>query len=78
MLAVIVLANHDTELGAALQRHLRVPVVEAVGRCHHILGAHQASYTKSAQTDGKIRTNKCYHPGILIDLEIIYCTNYSF
>ena len=36
MLAVIVLANHDTELGAALQRHLRVPVVEAVGRCHHV------------------------------------------
>ena len=36
VLAVIVLANHDTELGAALQRHLRVPVVEAVGRCHHV------------------------------------------
>ena len=36
MLAVIVLANHDTELGAALQRHLRVPVVEAVGCCHHV------------------------------------------
>ena len=53
-------------------------IEEAVGSCDHILGANQASSTKTAQTDGKIRTNKCYHPGILIDLEIIYSTNYSF
>merc|ERR1712115_478636 len=55
VLAVIVLANHDTELGAALQRHLRVPVVEAVGCCHHVAlvqdrpSAHEASSIAGAR-----------------------------
>ena len=49
----------------------RVGIVEAVGSCDDILGAHQASSTKSSQTDGDITLNQCHHPWILMNLNVI-------